>query len=107
VNGPGNRSRGVVAEFESVLGRRLRHAERAYYVEYSAGRVFAVLVIIHYLGVTATNIWNYNDFPPESRAAQMAVPLILRGILFAGIYALYYLVRGKTVEGFGLTSRCS
>lgn len=66
---------------------------RVFMGEYSAVRVFTALVILHYLGITATNLWNYNDFPPESRAAQMAVPRMIRGILFAGIYAWYYLLR--------------
>jgi hypothetical protein len=80
---------------------------RVFAGDYSAVKVFAILVILSYLGLTATNILNYGDFPAESRAAQMAVPRMLRGILFAGVYAWYYFLRSRTVEGFGGINRGS
>ena len=69
---------------------------RVFAGDYRAVRAFAGLAILHYLGITAINIWNYNDFPADSRAAQMAVPRMIRGVIFAGIYAWYYLLRRKT-----------
>ena len=66
---------------------------RVFMGDYSAVKFFTILVILHYLSITATNIWNYSDFPHESRAAKMAVPRMIRGIFFAGIYAWYYLIR--------------
>ena len=68
--------------------------------DYSATRQFAILVALSYLGLTAANAWNINDFPAESRAAQMAIPRMIRGVLFAGVYIWYYLIRKKTPLGF-------
>jgi hypothetical protein len=76
---------------------------RVFAGHYSSVRVFAILVILHYLAITATNLWNLDDFPAGSRAARMAVPRMLRGVVFAGVYAWYYLLRGKTAEGFNST----
>jgi hypothetical protein len=75
---------------------------RVFVGDYSAVRVFATLVVLYYLGITAANAWNYSDFPADSRAAQMAIPRMLRGVIFASLYAWYYLFRRKTVEGFYL-----
>lgn len=73
---------------------------RVFRGDYSATKVFAVLVAVYYLGMSATNLWFASEFPPESRAAQMAVPRTERGVLFAVIYVWYYLFRSKTAHGF-------
>jgi hypothetical protein len=77
---------------------------RVFAGDYAAVKVFAALVILHYLGITATNMWNFDDFPAGSRAAQMAIPRMIRGVLFAGVYAWYFLLRRKTAEGFTATN---
>jgi len=61
---------------------------------------FATLVMLHYFGVTLSNLVNQGNFPDGSRAAQMAVPRMIRGVLFGGVYAWYYLLRPKTRQGF-------
>src|SRR5690606_4536958 len=76
---------------------------RVFLGDYSVVKVFAIFVILHYLGITASNLWNYNHFPLESRAAQMAVPRMIRGALFAIAYAWYFLFRQKTAQRFGRT----
>lgn len=65
-----------------------------------AVKVFGVLVMLHYFGVTLTNVLNYGDFPVDSRAHEMAVPRMIRGVLFGAFYAWYYLLRKKTRDGF-------
>jgi hypothetical protein len=55
---------------------------RVFVGNYFAVKPFAILVIVHYLGMTAVNLWNNNDLPAESRAEQMAIPRMLRGVLF-------------------------
>ena len=62
--------------------------------------MFAILVMIHYFGITATNLWNYDSFPAGSRAHEMAIPRMIRGALFGSVYCWYYLLRTKTREGF-------
>ena len=62
-------------------------------------RIFAVLVMLHYFGVTLTNLLNYDSFPTDSRAYQMAWPRRIRGVLFGSLYGWYYLVRKKTRNG--------
>jgi hypothetical protein len=73
---------------------------RVFAGDYSATKMFAILVALNYLGLTATNLWNINDFPADSRAAQMAIPRMIRGVLFASLYIWYYLVRKQTALGF-------
>lgn len=73
---------------------------RVFAGDYSVARKFALLVAISYLGLTVANAWNLNDFPDDSRAAQMAVSRMIRGVLFASVYIWYYWLRKKTVEGF-------
>ena len=63
-------------------------------------RWFAVLVALHYFGLIATNFWYGDEFPPESRAAAMAVPRMIRGLLFGALYLWYYLIRKRTANGF-------
>jgi hypothetical protein len=62
--------------------------------------MFAVLVVVHYFGVTLSNVLNYDSYPEGSRAQQMAVPRAVRGVLFGAVYAWYYLVRKRTRNGF-------
>lgn len=61
---------------------------------------FALIVIVHYLGISVGNMLSYDSYPTDSRAYQMAIPRILRGILFAGVYCWYYLLRKKTRDAF-------
>lgn len=60
----------------------------------------AVLVMIHYYGITLTNLWNQDSFQVGSRAHTMAIPRMIRGVLFGSFYGWYYLLRRKTKEGF-------
>ncbi len=53
-------------------------------------KTFGLLVAVNYLGLTATNALNFNDFPEGSRAAQMAVSRMVREVLFASVYIWYY-----------------
>lgn len=77
---------------------------RVFMGDYSATKVFAILVALNYLGLTATNAWNMSDFPDDSRAAQMAIPRMIRGVLFAAVYIWYYLIRKQTAFGFAAAS---
>ena len=77
---------------------------RVFVGDYSATKIFAVLVAVHYFGLTATNLWNVNEYPTDSRAAQMAVPRMIRGLLFASLYVWYYLIRRRTTDGFSRES---
>ncbi len=61
---------------------------------------FALAVIVHYLGISIGNILNYDSYPADSRAYQMAIPRVVRGILFAGVYCWYFLLRKKTRDAF-------
>jgi hypothetical protein len=63
-------------------------------------RVFAILVMLHYFGVSLANILNYSSYPEDTRAFQMAIPRIIRGVLFASFYGWYYFLRKKTRNGF-------
>jgi hypothetical protein len=74
---------------------------RVFVGDYAFVKIFAVLVILHYLGLMATNLWNVNEFPVDSRAAKMAIPRMIRGVLFAGVFAWYYLFRCRTAARFG------
>jgi len=56
----------------------------------SLSRVFATLVMVHYFGVIATNIMNWNSFPDESRAAIMTLPRIIRSTVIALFFGWYY-----------------
>jgi hypothetical protein len=92
---------GLPLLYNAVLGAAIVYfGIRVFLGDYSAVRIFAILVIIHYLGIIATNLWNSGNFPDESRAAQMAVPRMIRGVLFAGVFSWYFLFRRKTVVGF-------
>lgn len=73
---------------------------RVFAGDYSATKEFAILVALNYLGLTVANAWYINDFPEGSRAAQMAVPRMIRGVLFACVYIWYYLIRKRTAFGF-------
>lgn len=61
---------------------------------------FAILVILYYLGVSYTNFSNRDNYPEGSHAAKMTTPRAVRGVLFAGVFAWYYLVRSRTREQF-------
>lgn len=67
-------------------------------------RAFAICVMLHYLGVTVSNIFSYDTYPIGSRAHQMAMARMIRGVLFASVYCWYYLLRKKTREGFSTPS---
>ena len=73
---------------------------RVFAGDYSATKMFAILVALNYVGLSVANAWNINDFPADSRAAQMAIPRMIRGVLFASVYVWYYLIRKKTAIGF-------
>ena len=77
---------------------------RVFAGDYSATKVFAILVVLNYLGLTAVNAWNISNVPEDNRAAQMAVPRMIRGmirgVLFASVYIWYYLIRKQTALGF-------
>jgi hypothetical protein len=89
-----------------VLGVAIAYlGARVFAGDYTAVKAFAILVILHYLGLTLTNAWNFDEFPVGSRAKQMAVSRMVRGVLFAGVYAWYYLIRRKTAEGFNPAQR--
>lgn len=63
-------------------------------------KTFAIAVMLHYLGVAYTNISNRDNYPPGSRAAKMVTPRIVRGVLFAGVFGWYYLLRSRTRAQF-------
>ena len=63
-------------------------------------RVFAILVMLHYCGVTFANVLKFDSYPTDSRAYQMAIPRMIRGVLFGSFYGWYFLLRKKTREGF-------
>ncbi len=73
---------------------------RVFAGDYSATKMFGILVALNYVGLTVTNAWNINDFPADSRAEQMAIPRMIRGVLFALVYVWYYVIRTKTAIGF-------
>jgi|GEM_PF-6919288 len=76
------------------------YGARVFLGDYSSVRTFMALVIIYYLGVAADNFVNMDTYPADSRAAKMAVPRIIRGFLFAGVYLWYYQIRAETAKGF-------
>lgn len=78
---------------------------RVFLGDYSATIAFALLVALNYLGLTTINVWSMNDLPPDSRATQMAIPRMIRGVLFASVYIWYYLLRTRTALGFVSVSR--
>jgi hypothetical protein len=63
-------------------------------------RIFAVLVMMHYLGVAYTNYSNRDSFPSGSYTKKMTTPRIIRGFLFSGVFCWYYLLRQRTREQF-------
>jgi hypothetical protein len=84
-----------------ILGLAVAYfGARVFAGDYRAVKLFAALVILNYLGLTASNIMNFDDFPEGSRAQAMAIPRMIRGVIFASVYAWYYLLRRKTAEGF-------
>lgn len=92
---------GLIFAQNVILGGAIAYfAVRVFLGDRRALKPFAVLVVIHYFGVTLSNIWNYDSFPVDSRAYQMAVPRMVRGVLFGSFYAWYFLLRRKTKEGF-------
>jgi hypothetical protein len=78
---------------------------RVFAGDFTATKLFAILVALSYLGLTVTNLWHFNDYPSETRAAQMAVPRMIRGLLFAAVYIWYYLMRPRTAQGFNCTAK--
>lgn len=95
-----------VVSVPSAIGNILLAAAIVFYGvrvfagDYSATKIFGILVALNYLGLAATNLWNFSEYPDDSRAAQMAVPRMFRGVLFASVYLWYYLIRKRTVYGF-------
>ncbi|XZE36075.1 hypothetical protein SH501x_001629 [Pirellulaceae bacterium SH501] len=73
---------------------------RVFTGDYAAARIFGLLVAVSYLGLALSNALNFRDFPEGSRAAQMAVSRMIRGVLFAAVYVWYYWLRDSTVNGF-------
>jgi hypothetical protein len=63
-------------------------------------KIFAILVMLHYLGVSYTNFSNRDNYPKGSHAATMTTPRIIRGVFFAGLFGWYYLLRTRTREQF-------
>jgi hypothetical protein len=73
---------------------------RVFLGNWSAVTIFAVLVALHYFGLAATNYWYADAYPPGSRAAAMAMPRMIRGLMFGSVYLWYFLIRKRTRAGF-------
>lgn len=65
-------------------------------------RIFAIFVMLHYFGVTLANLISYDSYPLDTRAYQMAIPRMIRGVLFGSCYGWYYIIRKRTRNGFGV-----
>ena len=74
-----------------VLGAAIVYfGVRVFSGDHSQAELFGLLVGISYWGLTFINFWNWGDFPPESRAAKMALPRMIRGVLFGTVYVVYF-----------------
>ena len=74
-----------------VLGAAIVYSgTRVFSGDHSQAKVFGLLVGLSYFGLAFGNFWYWNDFPAESRAARMALPRMIRGILFGSVYVGYF-----------------
>ena len=57
---------------------------------------FGFSVMLHYYGITSTNIFYFNDLMVAGVDETRAIGRILRGILFGSVYLWYFVFRTKT-----------
>jgi hypothetical protein len=92
---------GIFLLYNVLLGAAITYfGVRVFLGDRRAIVLFALLVVVHYYGLTISNAVNFSEFPEGSRAHRMALARAIRGVVFGTVYAWYYLLRKGTRAAF-------